>query len=1006
MDFRSYRRSTAPSKKRVKLRRRLALERLTNRRVLAAITGTVFADIDQSYRQEAGEESLASRLVYLDVNQNAAIDTGEPFSLTDDSGVFEFTGLPDGEYHVRLFDGSTTQTQVTPVDATRNGAAIMVADGTDIATDDAQVAVLNANSLTIGSYETGLFDSLLISDSPLAMEQLPSGDYLIVGGDASGDTAWLADPVAKTLEPLALSDNGNPVAWTDVVVDSNGHGLLLERTDDATLVRSLDASDVDAGIVVVDNGVMFPNDASVHASETGNRSVVAWAGQWTDESGTHSGLQLSLWSNASGSLISYSPASLPDTTELLDYDDASGLVALRNTDGGVSLYDVNSDFALLSALPEVTGPVAIDGQRELLVAMSVTASTLQLIDAHDGQSLAELPIAVEDIGPIKSIQVQQSSSLVLLGDKGTSRISLVKPAANRVTLVGGSDSDRISFGATTQGDNSLPQFSITPTFSIDEDETLFVPAPGPLASVVDSENDDVVILQMGPSSNGTAIVTLNGDVQYTPDLNFNGLDALPVMLHDGRGASSLLGLPIDVIPVDDPPEIIMEVEEIAENLPPESVVGPVVIVDPDLNDENELRVDDLRFEIRDGVLIFIGPGVINFEEEPTIDLGIYTSDYASSVTYTLNVTDENDPIEFIEPEAAEVNENVEGAEIAVLFVYDEDIDEVHTVTVDDDRFVIDDDLRLSLAPGVSLDFEAEPTVTVNVTATGKDDSLTEPIVITVIDEIEQASQISLSNETVLEMEPGAEVGDVIVDGNVIGDGYTASVDDSRFEIVDSTLKLVDGTWVDLADQQEIELTIDVQDIGGTFESVSQTFVITVLENSSPSHNDDNPFDVDGSGEITPLDALIIINYINEHGVGEITNFDPRFDLDVNGDGIISPLDILLILNKLDAIRQQQQAGVSGEKPSGEQIPTANPRGSDLIAKETGKENETPVVADPSQQQLPTKQAKRSSSAAIAFTPSIDSDILASDSADQAELVDREFADGVDASLDSLLDEMS
>ncbi len=1007
MDFRHHRRSDAKSKGRVRIRRRLVLEHLVNRRVLAAITGTVFEDLDHSYRQEPAEQSLAGRLVYLDINENEAIDTGEPYALSDDAGGFVFTGLPDGQYQVRLYDGSDTQTQVTPVVASRSGAAILMDDAVDLSSDGSQFAVLDHTTLRIGDFDDGTFTNFVISQSPSAVEQLPGGNYLVVGGNGLSQSAWLADPYAKTLRPIDLTGDGSAVVWSDVVIDENGHGVLLQQTDNATVVLHVDASDPNAKIEVTDRGLAYPTDTQVLASQAGNRSVVAWAGQWTDaNAGDQSGLQVSLWSNANGSPISLTPANLAGTTELLDYDDVSGLVALRMDDGGVSVYDANANFALLAALPEVTGPVAIDGQRDLLVAMSANASTIELFDAHKGSSIAQLAIDVADLGTINTIKIQRSDSLVLLGSKGTSRVSLTTPASNHVTLVAGNDSDPISFGVVQQGENSLPQFSPSPTLSTNEDQPIYIPAPGLLQIASDANQDDLVVLLTAPPVNGTAMVGVDGSLQYIPNLNFNGVDFFSVMLHDGRGSSGVVTVTVDVIPVDDPPEILLEVDEIAENIPPGTVVGSVEFFDPDEGDENEFFVDDIRFEIIDGQLVFVGLGVIDFESEPTIMIGIYDAAYSSSLNQEVPIGDENDPIIFIEPDEAGVYENDFGAPIEYLWAYDEDVDDTHTFTVDDDRFIVEESL-LMLVPGVALDYEAEQTVTINVTATDGTDSLTEPIVIEVYDEVEQPIELALSNETVVELTPGAEVGDVIVDGNPLSDGYTASVDDARFEIDGSTLKLVDDQSVDRAEQEEIELTISVQDKGGLFASASETFVISVIEKSDPSTNDSNPFDVDGSGEVTPLDALIIINYINEHGVGEVADLYPGFNLDVNRDGFITPLDILLVLNELQAIQEAKQGGTVNGEPSGElSLPI------ELITDSNVKDHlsrDRDEWIDGELQQTLRNLLRRLSLSPnqLAAYDNLLSDrhvITSPDS--ESETTAKEFADGVDASLDSLLDEMS
>ena len=66
-DRRNSRRSRPP---RIGQRRSLRLERLCDRRVLAAITGMVFEDANQTLRLDDGEAGLEDRIVYLDLNQD------------------------------------------------------------------------------------------------------------------------------------------------------------------------------------------------------------------------------------------------------------------------------------------------------------------------------------------------------------------------------------------------------------------------------------------------------------------------------------------------------------------------------------------------------------------------------------------------------------------------------------------------------------------------------------------------------------------------------------------------------------------------------------------------------------------------------------------------------------------------------------------------------------------------------------------------------------------------
>jgi len=56
-------------------------------------------------------------------------------------------------------------------------------------------------------------------------------------------------------------------------------------------------------------------------------------------------------------------------------------------------------------------------------------------------------------------------------------------------------------------------------------------------------------------------------------------------------------------------------------------------------------------------------------------------------------------------------------------------------------------------------------------------------------------------------------------------------------------------------------------------------------------------DVNASGQVSPLDALMVINALTDRGEGEETA-SARTYLDVNGDGQLSPLDALRVINQL------------------------------------------------------------------------------------------------------------
>jgi hypothetical protein len=103
----------------------------------------------------------------------------------------------------------------------------------------------------------------------------------------------------------------------------------------------------------------------------------------------------------------------------------------------------------------------------------------------------------------------------------------------------------------------------------------------------------------------------------------------------------------------------------------------------------------------------------------------------------------------------------------------------------------------------------------------------------------------------------------------------------------------------------------IKDNGGF---VSNEATVTVTVNAVPDYQ--NPVlnaDVNRSGQVSPIDALIVINYINANGsslpADPIPPAQPVYYLDVNGDNSATPVDVLIVLNYLNA------RGIAGEGES-------------------------------------------------------------------------------------------
>ena len=101
--------------------------------------------------------------------------------------------------------------------------------------------------------------------------------------------------------------------------------------------------------------------------------------------------------------------------------------------------------------------------------------------------------------------------------------------------------------------------------------------------------------------------------------------------------------------------------------------------------------------------------------------------------------------------------------------------------------------------------------------------------------------------------------------------------------------------------------ITIGDLPGTYN-----LSVSASEVPLPSwQNLQLPEDVDGKSGVSPIDALIVINWLNKNPTGVLPSpgeSGPPPYLDVNGDGSISPIDPLFVINYLN--NQARQTAVA------------------------------------------------------------------------------------------------
>ena len=181
-----------------------------------------------------------------------------------------------------------------------------------------------------------------------------------------------------------------------------------------------------------------------------------------------------------------------------------------------------------------------------------------------------------------------------------------------------------------------------------------------------------------------------------------------------------------------PMDIALSASAIAEGKDG-ATVGKLTTTDPDAGDRHTYTVNDSRFEVAsDGTLKLKAGQHIDYASEKTINLTVTATDaggLSTQKTFTLSVQDDpNYPTPQPQPpqnhaptnialSESQIAEGKDGATVGKLTTTDPDAGDRHTYAVSDARFEVAADGTLKLKAGQHLDYAAEKTIDLTVTAT-------------------------------------------------------------------------------------------------------------------------------------------------------------------------------------------------------------------------------------------------------------------------------------------------
>jgi len=148
--------------------------------------------------------------------------------------------------------------------------------------------------------------------------------------------------------------------------------------------------------------------------------------------------------------------------------------------------------------------------------------------------------------------------------------------------------------------------------------------------------------------------------------------------------------------------------------------------------------------------------------------------------------------------------------------------------------------------------------------------------------------------------------------------YKGGVGGSSMDDLSIPILLVND---DLVEENE-SFAVSLLDMTG--DPIGQSQTITIIDDDRSESvwtNLSNRFDVNNDGDITPIDVLNIINYLNVDGSAELPDSrnqgQPFYD--VSGDGWVTPADAIQTINEINGFNYTVTIGVQATSANGDVI---------------------------------------------------------------------------------------
>ena len=128
----------------------------------------------------------------------------------------------------------------------------------------------------------------------------------------------------------------------------------------------------------------------------------------------------------------------------------------------------------------------------------------------------------------------------------------------------------------------------------------------------DPDGDPITITSVTDSANGTVVLGAGGDVTYTPDPGFNGIDTFTYQVCDPGNACDTATVSVTVNSINDPPVAVDDTATTFEDTP----VDVLVLVNDSDPDGDSLTVTQILTDPTNGAAVVDGDNTITYTPNP------------------------------------------------------------------------------------------------------------------------------------------------------------------------------------------------------------------------------------------------------------------------------------------------------------------------------------------------------------------------------------------------------